>query len=44
MLVWSTNEAEILLKITSYSWQRVQDKEVSGKRELNRILAVRHFS
>lgn len=37
-------EAEILLKITSYSWQRVQDKEVNGKRGLNRILAVRLFS
>ena len=44
MLVWSSNQAEILLKITSYSRQRVQDKEVSGKRELNRILAVRLFS
>ena len=44
MLVWSTNEAEILLKTISYSWQRVQDKEVNGKCELNRILAVRLFS
>ena len=38
------NEAEILLKITSYSWQQVQDKDVNGKHELNRILAVRLFS
>ena len=44
MLVWSSNQAEILLKITSYSRQRVQDKEVNGKREINRILAVRLFS